>query len=219
MKYEKHGDAGTPFYSSWSKMKDRCDNPNNPKYHRWGRRGITYDLRWENYIAFKEDMYQDWEPGLSLDRIDVNGNYCKENCKWITVSENSTKDKIKTLAKYNLEGEFIRNFNSAKQAKAVEGIAAQSLSRVTKNGKPYKGFYWKYTDSEDDLSKECLNSNEYSKRKAKAIVQLDLKTGETIKEHSSTVEAGLALNIVPTGISNMLKGRAKSSGGFGWKYK
>jgi len=219
MKHERHGDYDTGFYKAWAGLKGRCNNPKNAKYPRYGGRGITYDPRWEEYLEFKKDMFQDWQPGLSLDRDKVDDNYCKENCQWITISENSTKDKIKTLAKYNLEGEFIRNFNSAKQAKAVEGIAAQSLSRVTKNGKPYKGYYWKYTESNSNLLSEDLKENNYSARKAKKVFQLDKSTGEIIKEFSSTAEAGRELKIVPAGISNVLKGRAKSAGGFGWKNK
>lgn len=78
---ETHGMCGTPEYRSWQSMKDRCINPDNPRYQHYGGRGITYETKWETFEGFYEDMGERPE-GTSLDRIDVDGNYCKENCRW-----------------------------------------------------------------------------------------------------------------------------------------
>jgi hypothetical protein len=64
-------------------MRDRCHNPNHFAFHHYGGRGITHDPRWEDFAAFLEDMGERPE-GLTLDRIDPDGNYCKSNCRWAT---------------------------------------------------------------------------------------------------------------------------------------
>lgn len=65
-------------------MINRCNNPKNKDYKYYGGRGITVCNRWLNIENFIEDMYQSHQEGLSLDRINVNGNYEKDNCRWAT---------------------------------------------------------------------------------------------------------------------------------------
>lgn len=76
-----------PIWASWQAMKRRCDEPTNNRYHLYGGRGITYDPRWKDFLNFKADMESTWQRGLSLERKEVNGNYCKDNCKWATRKE------------------------------------------------------------------------------------------------------------------------------------
>lgn len=74
---------GLRAYGSWDSMKQRCTNPNNARWKNYGERGITYTEDWETFEGFYKDMGE--RPlGLSLERVDVNGNYCKENCVWAT---------------------------------------------------------------------------------------------------------------------------------------
>ena len=97
--YKKtHGDSNTRFYSIWSSMKKRCLNKNDSHYHEYGGRGITVCEEWKNsYIHFKNDMYADYcthvniygEKNTTLERINVNGDYSKENCTWVTLTEQS----------------------------------------------------------------------------------------------------------------------------------
>ena len=77
---------GTSIYRAWTSMRDRCNNPNNYAYARYGGRGIKVCERWEeSFMNFYNDIGERPE-GTSLDRTDVNGNYCKENCRWADAS-------------------------------------------------------------------------------------------------------------------------------------
>ena len=87
-----------PEYHTWIDIKARCYNSNNNAYSRYGGRGITVDPRWINdFHQFYEDMGPKPSKNHSIDRIDVDGNYAPENCRWTTQDiqvQNSTKAKL-----------------------------------------------------------------------------------------------------------------------------
>lgn len=79
----------TRTYRSWQHMKDRCYNESCSRYADYGGRGISVCDEWINsFEAFLRDMGEA-PHGLQIDRIDNDGNYCKENCRWATAKENS----------------------------------------------------------------------------------------------------------------------------------
>ena len=82
MKYKRPRERGI-----WTHIKGRCNNAKDPRYKDYGGRGITYDPKWENFLGFWKDMHQGYADNLSIDRINVNGNYCKKNCRWATKTE------------------------------------------------------------------------------------------------------------------------------------
>jgi hypothetical protein len=82
-----HGMTGTPTHISWTAMKGRCNNPNDPSFIWYGSRGVSVCARWLNsFESFLADM-QVRPVGTSLDRIDPRGNYEPSNCKWSTPKE------------------------------------------------------------------------------------------------------------------------------------
>lgn len=108
MKWYRHGDANfqirkrgrTPTVVSWTCMKQRCSNPKSPDYYRYGGRGITFDERWKEYKNFLADMGERPED-MTLDRIDVNGNYTKENCRWADPKTQSNNTRANIYISYS----------------------------------------------------------------------------------------------------------------------
>ena len=107
MKLYRHGDPNwkiqkigrTPTSITWTSMKQRCNNPKDPSYPWYGGRGITYDKKWETLSGFIEDMGERPE-GHTLDRIDNNGNYCKNNCRWATIKQQANNTSTNRILEY-----------------------------------------------------------------------------------------------------------------------
>lgn len=95
-----HGLAGTPIYNVWNGMRSRCKHEGHINYENYGGRGITFCDKWNTFDGFYEDMGNGYKEGLTLERIDPNGNYEPSNCKWATPAEqqnNKTNNHVLTI--------------------------------------------------------------------------------------------------------------------------
>lgn len=91
--------AAIRLHYVWGGMRDRCYNPNFPRYHRYGGRGIT--VEWEDFGSFFADMYPTYQDSLTLDRINNDGNYSKSNCRWATQKEQSNNRSTNVYIKHS----------------------------------------------------------------------------------------------------------------------
>jgi len=85
----KHGLHRSKIYKVWTSLKQRCHNPNASFFNRYGGRGITYCEDWDQFQPFYDwAMENGYQEGLTIDRINNDGNYEPSNCRWVTHQEN-----------------------------------------------------------------------------------------------------------------------------------
>jgi hypothetical protein len=100
-KNKDHGQRNHRLYKTWQGMLRRCNNPNDFGYYNYGGRGIKVCDRWKDINNFLLDMYPTYQEGLELDRINVNGNYEPDNCRWITRKQNMNNTRTNRFIEYN----------------------------------------------------------------------------------------------------------------------
>lgn len=100
-----------PTYRAWQAMKNRCLNKAGINYNNYGGRGITVCDEWRNsFVNFYKDMGERPSNKYSLDRIDNNGNYCKQNCRWATKIQQANNTRFNRKINYNGKEISLKDF-------------------------------------------------------------------------------------------------------------
>ena len=134
--FTKHSMSRTPTHQAWRAMRYRCTRPSHPSYHNYGGRGISVCQEWmESFMQFLSDMGEK-PKGLTLERIDNNKGYYKENCKWATHREQCRNMRKSRIFEYKGERKTLAEWSE------ITGIHQGTLrNRIEKNwpiGKIFK---------------------------------------------------------------------------------
>lgn len=154
-----HGHSDKRYYQIWQGMKYRCNNSKSNKFHCYGGKGITVDPSWETFEGFWNDMGSTYQDGLTIDRIDSSLGYNKDNCRWISLSDNSSETCRKRSVTqyrqvYSPKKDWIKEavWESALQAAESLGLVPAHISAVcTGKRKTHGGFKWQFTNQEGEV--------------------------------------------------------------------
>lgn len=198
-----HGMSYHRLYSIWRDMRRRCKNPSRRKYDRYGGRGIRVCEEWNtSFYAFADWSYKNgYKDNLSIDRIDNDGDYCPENCRWVTMDIQANNKSVNHCLKYNGE------IHTLKEWSDITGIPYSTIrSRAN-------ALHW---DVESILTIKpgdngWRNRKQYEHGKK---VQC-METGEVFQSMRDAAEwCGLKRE---TGISQCCSGVRNTAGGYHWE--
>lgn len=196
----KHGMTGSRIYTEWASMKARCYYKGSKCYDRYGARGITVCDEWKyDFQAFYDwAIANGYADNLTIERKDVNGNYCPENCCWIP-SKEQAKNRRSTLRVADADGNERYAMDIAKE----NGISMKNVIARKSKG-------WTLEDA--------LNTPIIKKTIKRRVLQIDLLTGNVLREYESIGEASRESGAERSSISRCCLGERSKAGGYGWEY-
>ena len=139
-----------PWYVSFYKARQRCTNPKQKGYNKYGGRGIKFLMTKDDFkeLWFRDRAFEMKKP--SIDRIDTDGNYKINNCQFLELKINSGKSgykKRKPIIQYDLQGNFIKEWSSTVEACNVLKISRNHIPDVLHNRRKHSfGFIWKFKE-------------------------------------------------------------------------
>lgn len=124
-----HGLSKTPLYKVWCEMKQRCANPKCQSYKWYGNKGIKLCSEWLEFVSFYEwALAHGYKSNLTIERINVNGDYCPENCKWITNIEQQSNRSTTHYITHNGESHTLTEWSN------IQGLPRTTLSNRIRMG-------------------------------------------------------------------------------------
>lgn len=127
----KHGDKNTRLYHIWKSMRERCNTTSCNSYKRYGGRGIKICPEWDDYLLFKDwALKNGYKENLTIDRINVNGNYEPNNCRWATYKEQANNKTNNHFITFNG-----KTLTTAQWSEEI-GINVNTIHRRIKKGLP-----------------------------------------------------------------------------------
>ena len=133
----KHGQSNTRLYWVYANIKQRCTNPNNEDYKDYGGRGITVYPEWTEFIPFRDwALDNGYKDSLQIDRINNNGNYSPNNCRFVTSAEN-TQNRRTTKLNREKANEIRELYNidkyTIKELTKIYNIALDTIYKIINN--------------------------------------------------------------------------------------
>lgn len=201
------------LYSIWCGIKKRCFNPKEPCYPHYGARGITVCDEWlHDFNAFEQwSLANGYCDTLTIDRIDNNGNYSPDNCRWITHDEQQRNRSNNIRVEHNGESKTISELSREL------GLSDKTLYKRYHSAILHKGFC-EFEDLINHRTYQPIYTERYKNRKPKPsrIVEQYSLNGEYICSLSLVEARDKGFN--PQNIHNCCSGRCKTACGYIWKY-
>jgi DNA-binding XRE family transcriptional regulator len=137
-----HGFCKTKLYHIWRGIKQRCDKPYNKRYKNYGGRGIIYCKEWADFLSFRNwALNNGYNKELTIDRINNDGNYEPDNCRWVTITENNRNNshtKLTFEKAQEIRAKHTPIIYTRKQLAKEYGVSEATIKNVLNNKK-----YWR----------------------------------------------------------------------------
>lgn len=188
------------LYNVWKNMNDRCYNENSQRYYTYGARGITVCQEWrENFHAFAPWVLRNgWTPDLWIERKDVNGCYCPENCTFL-----GRKEQMRNRT---------NNINIT-----IDGETKCMAEWCEIFGCDFQKAWARYNALKITDMRDVFYPGDLRDRKPH-IIQLTID-GEVVAEYARITDAQNESGVNAATIRNVCQGKGKTGGGYRWAYK
>lgn len=193
-------------YRIWQGMKSRCYNRNDGKYKYYGAKGVSVCDEWlKSFPSFYEwSITNGYTDTLTIDRVNTDGDYCEENCRWVGYTEQNNNKSDNLLLRYN------NDRITVKEMSKLTGLNESTIRSRLNLG-------WSVEKIIETPKLGFGVTTVKNKCSSKMIDQFD-KNGMLLATFQSTKAVSDKLKINRDSISRCLRGKAKTAGGYMWRY-